>query len=272
MWKLHLSFMSLLKHLSLFLFVLIIVSSSVFATTLRGSVYDENLNEVDDVFVVVYKDSEPVQRQVAQGGTYEFTLTSGTYLLTARTLREEPMLGAKVEITIDTEGAFVSDLILEEMTEEEFEEGIQKRKNETAKNSVVEDNSFIIDLNITWVALALFLVVIVFIMVFFVKKYRNKGEIKEYSPKEENAGLSEANKEADVAGNDDLDFNDPDDESNKVLDLIKREKRITQKEIRNKFDLSEAKISLIITDLQNKGYVRRVKKGRGNVIVFNFKE
>ena len=264
--------MGLLRYLLLLLLVLVTISSSVFATTLRGSLYDENLSEVDDVFVVVYKDLEPVQRQVAQDGTYEFILTSGTHLVTARTLREEPMLGAKVEITIDTEGAFVSDLILEEMTEEEFEEIIQRRKNETAQNSAVEDSSFINYLNTTWVASALFLVVIVFTMFFLVRKYRNKVEKKKYSPKEENSEFSEASKEADLAGNDDLDFNDQDDESNKVLDLIKREKRITQKDIRNKFDLSEAKISLIITDLQNKGYVRRVKKGRGNVIVYNFKE
>ncbi|MHC1584962.1 MAG: helix-turn-helix transcriptional regulator, partial [Candidatus Syntropharchaeia archaeon] len=31
--------------------------------------------------------------------------------------------------------------------------------------------------------------------------------------------------------------------------------------------LSEAKISLMITDLENRGLVTKIKKGRGNVII-----
>ncbi len=55
----------------------------------------------------------------------------------------------------------------------------------------------------------------------------------------------------------------------KLLNIVREERRITQKELRQKFDLSESKISLIITELQNKNYVRRVKQGRGNVIILN---
>ncbi len=32
-------------------------------------------------------------------------------------------------------------------------------------------------------------------------------------------------------------------------------------------DLSEAKISLILTELEHKGKVEKIKKGRGNVIL-----
>ena len=32
-------------------------------------------------------------------------------------------------------------------------------------------------------------------------------------------------------------------------------------------DLSEAKISLILTELEHKGQIEKVKKGRGNVII-----
>ncbi|MFW6013687.1 MAG: DUF7343 domain-containing protein [Candidatus Nanoarchaeia archaeon] len=261
--------MRLLKHLILLLFALVLISSSVFATTLRGSVYDETLNEVDDVFVVVYKNSEPVQRQVTQDGTYEFTLSSGTYLLTARTLSKEPMLGAKVEITIDTEGAFVSDLILEEMSEEEFEKGIQARKNET-NQELVSDNNFAFDINFVLVGFALLLAILAFfVLVFFINRKRKKK--KKNLDENENEVISEGKGLIDETENGEEISPGQDEESNKVLELIKSEKRITQKEIRNKFDLSEAKISLIITELQNKGYVKRVKKGRGNIIVYNFK-
>ncbi len=42
--------------------------------------------------------------------------------------------------------------------------------------------------------------------------------------------------------------------------------RITQKELRKKLGYSEAKMSLIIADLERRGLVEKVKKGRGNII------
>lgn len=52
-----------------------------------------------------------------------------------------------------------------------------------------------------------------------------------------------------------------------VLELIKAEGgRITQKELRKKLGYSEARISLIIADLERRGLVEKVKKGRGNII------
>jgi len=52
-----------------------------------------------------------------------------------------------------------------------------------------------------------------------------------------------------------------------VLEVIKREGgRITQKELRRKLGYSEAKMSLIIADLERRGLVEKVKRGRGNVI------
>jgi uncharacterized membrane protein len=51
----------------------------------------------------------------------------------------------------------------------------------------------------------------------------------------------------------------------RVLD--KNGGRMTQKELRKNFDLSEAKISLMITELESLGLVKRIKKGRGNIII-----
>ena len=43
--------------------------------------------------------------------------------------------------------------------------------------------------------------------------------------------------------------------------------RITQKELRKHFPLSEAKVSLMITELESKGKIEKIKKGRGNIII-----
>ena len=62
------------------------------------------------------------------------------------------------------------------------------------------------------------------------------------------------------------------DDAEKVIDFIKKENgRVTQKQIRKSMALSEAKASLIVTELEHKGIVTRIKKGRANVIILNKK-
>jgi uncharacterized membrane protein len=53
-----------------------------------------------------------------------------------------------------------------------------------------------------------------------------------------------------------------------IITFIKREGgRTTQKDIRKAFPLSEAKISLMVSDLEEQGKIKKIRKGRGNVIV-----
>lgn len=60
------------------------------------------------------------------------------------------------------------------------------------------------------------------------------------------------------------------DEADDVLEFIKKEGgRTTQKEIRKNLGLGEAKMSLIIAELEHKKVVKRIKKGRGNIIILN---
>ena len=60
-----------------------------------------------------------------------------------------------------------------------------------------------------------------------------------------------------------------DDDAEKVLNFIKQEKRTTQKDIRKEFPVSEAKISLILTELESKGKIKKIKKGKTNVVILN---
>ena len=62
------------------------------------------------------------------------------------------------------------------------------------------------------------------------------------------------------------------DDIKKVLKIIEEEGgRTTQKDIRKKLFLSEAKASLILTELEHDKKIRRIKKGRGNIITLNKK-
>jgi uncharacterized membrane protein len=55
-----------------------------------------------------------------------------------------------------------------------------------------------------------------------------------------------------------------------VLAIIeKNDGRITQLDLRKMLPYSEAKVSLIVSDLENRGLVKKIKKGRGNVLILN---
>jgi len=54
----------------------------------------------------------------------------------------------------------------------------------------------------------------------------------------------------------------------KIVEIIKKHGgRTTQKELRKEIPLSEAKISLMIAELEEKGVIKKIKKGRGNILI-----
>jgi len=58
------------------------------------------------------------------------------------------------------------------------------------------------------------------------------------------------------------------DDLKEVMDVITESGgRINQVELRKKLPYSEAKVSLMVADLENRGLVRKIKKGRGNIII-----
>ena len=62
------------------------------------------------------------------------------------------------------------------------------------------------------------------------------------------------------------------DDLEHIIKIIKEEgSRVTQKDIRKKIPLSEAKISLMIAELEHKGIIEKIKKGRGNIIILRRK-
>lgn len=48
--------------------------------------------------------------------------------------------------------------------------------------------------------------------------------------------------------------------------------RITQLDLRKALPYSEAKISLMISELEDAGYLKKIKRGRGNVLILNYYE
>jgi uncharacterized membrane protein len=49
--------------------------------------------------------------------------------------------------------------------------------------------------------------------------------------------------------------------------ILKKGGRTTQKEIRKDSRYGEAKVSLMLADLEDRGFVKKIKKGRSNIII-----
>jgi len=212
---------------------------SVLGVTIHGTVYDIGLDRLPNTIVVI--NSTPEQQMVSKNGTFSFSVPPGLYELKAWNDKSESVVAEN--ITASSEGDYVFDLILlpsleteEALLEEEFDvPGLEE---------VIEEKP-----PTQW---ALWLVVFI-VLGWLVYKMSKK-------PKRIVEKVIEKVKEVSrVAVSDDL---------HKILDFIDNEGgRTTQKDIRRQFPYSEAKISLMIDELETKGLIKKIKKGRGNVIL-----
>ncbi|MBS3145621.1 hypothetical protein J4414_02365 [Candidatus Woesearchaeota archaeon] len=220
-----------MRFLWLMMLYAVIFASFVSAATIQGDVYDLSLKKVNDIIVSV--NSTPKQNMVVKDGSYSFTLSEGSYLLEA-----EGEKGKASEIVeIDEEGEFTLDLILFPEDEEIKDIGISVEGFEKGIN--------------VWLIVIIIVLVSLITAGILYWKFKPKEAKKE--EKEETKEEQKIEEESDL---------------NQVVKFIKEQGgRTTQKDIRKKFGLSEAKISLMVTELEHNKKVKRIKKGRGNVII-----
>jgi len=198
------------------------------SATVHGFVYNIFLEELDKVVITV--NSEPQQTIVSQNGEYSFNILPGEYTITAEYYTDNDVYETTQEIKITNSGDYQIDLILIPNLEDTNNIGEEFETPEEPKKK-------------STTAFVAAIIAILLIILYF---YFSKGHfIKETELKSET-----------------------EEKLDKVVELIKQQGgRITQKEIRKKFPSSEAKISLMITELESKGIVKRIKKGRSNIII-----
>ena len=210
------------------LLLLILISPIIYAAEIRGTIYDEGLDKVKDSIIEV--NSQPKQKFVSKDGTYSFTLPKGDYIITARF--ED--LTAQDNITIKEDGVFILDLFLFPDFEDDFDADIE------VDNFNDNGNLFVYSIY------ALGLIVIIGLAIYKYKFYDN---------------VKTSNNEKEIVL-------EEDEILNRIMEIIeKNDGRTTQKDIRKEIKLSEAKISLALTELEHKGKLKKIKKGRGNVII-----
>jgi len=212
------------------------------AATLSGVVYDYTFSRVNNVQVELAG-----EKDITENGEYSFEVGLGTHTITAKRYSEAGRLISSETDTIEIkeDKVYVLDLILFESLEED-----EQLLEETDKLdvSLEEEPSALVG---AYLLLFRIFIVIVIVYIFFrvVRHFQRKTKpLAKEEPK--------------------LKTEETTDDADKILKFIKEQGgRVTQLDIRKKFPSSEAKISLIITDLEEQGKIKKIKKGRGNIII-----
>ncbi len=216
--------------------VLLLSVNIVYAATIHGNIYDIYLDKKANTIATI--NTVPKQNYISKDGYYEFKVPIGNYEITAEYYEyNELKYSATEQISIKEEGDYTVDIILFPSFEEDqelIEETSQINLEKNTKEKLIRIGIFII-----YGVIAILLISLIAGLIYFYKRKKKKKE-KEITP----------------------------DTADKVIEFIKsQDGRTTQKDIRKNFDLSEAKISLIISELEKKGTIKKIKKGRGNIII-----
>ena len=219
---------------------IVLMLSISLATTLHGTIYDwSTLEPLKDSIMQV--NSTPVQQLISKDGNYSFQLPIGDYEIIARYYENNSLLLESVDkISVGGEGIYLMDIIMfpaMDLGEPLFNE-TWSDLDEQYLYSRQDDWSNIIFLSVILAAVILFFAARIGLK----PKVEQRQETREERPKR----LSK--------------------EARQVLEIIQKEQRVTQKELRKKLPWSEAKVSLIVADLEERGLIKKIKKGRGNIL------
>jgi uncharacterized membrane protein len=222
------------------LICLVFMLSISLAATVYGTIYDwSTLEPLGDI--IVYVNSTPAQQLVSRDGNYSFELPIGDYEIVARYYENNSLaLETEESITIETDGRYLLDLIMFpaiDLGEPLF--------NETDPNL---EEQYLYAPQDNWLNIVFLSIIMAAVILFIASKLviGRKEKLGEEPAPEKPKRLPK--------------------EAAQVLEIIQREHRLTQKELRKKLPWSEAKVSLIVADLEERGLIKKLKKGRGNIL------
>ena len=236
-----------MKKVVYIIFFLLTINIAL-AATIEGTIYTERLQVATDVLIEI--DSIPRQKYLSKDGSYGFDVNPGTYTITAR--KAYTIITEEVEV--EGSGTFIYDIFLIPNLQDE-EDLWQDAEGSIFSEEPAEEG-------FTKLQYLVAGAIVVFSLWRMRKERKKYGSVYKFRKrvKAESKKSIEEHK-ADLAKEPSY--------IEKALEIINaHDGRITQKELRKEMlYLSEAKVSLIVTELEHKGKVEKVKKGRGNVIL-----
>lgn len=238
----------MLRRLPLLALFVVVVLSGAAPTalaqenaTVQGTVYDLwTFTPLDNVWVEVRSDSALIHKELFHG-TYSLSLALDNYTIKAEYYSGTTVVyEAEENIELKENRVYTLDLIMFPAFEE----------NELPENYDIlpEEGWEEAAAGFLWLGLVAALIIVVAgVIIFYHRKILGLVE-KEVAAPTRVVGL-------------------PDD-LNEVLNIVRESGgRINQVELRQKLPYSEAKVSLMIADLEDRGLIRKIRKGRGNIIV-----
>ena len=213
-----------------FTILLLLLLPGALAATISGNVYDLDFVPLKNVVVSI--DTIPKQTFVATDGAYSFQVPLGDYTLTASLATSDGLTPyAKEDVLVQDDGEYTMDLFTFPQLEASEDLDVLDIENQSALDYPEVSKTPLWP----WILMiAILIAAIVYI-------------------------LLRQTKAVDRALPEDL---------QEMVALIRAQGgRTTQKELRKHMPLSEAKISLMVTDLEERGYLAKVKKGRGNILL-----
>ncbi len=257
----------MLRRCLLLIAIFVVCAPPATAAVVHGTTYEWSTFEALEN-TIVEVNSTPLQYMVASSGSYTFDLPEGAYMIRAGYYRGNLLeYCAEEEITIIEDGDFVLDLLMFPPIEEVYLcENINFSEDLSGYEEFHEDGA---DSTALPYAIGI-LSVLAIISSLFLWKRGKKVTGRDGTVEKEDYGYEpvelepEAPEELEPV---DAESAIPSDLQG-VLSIIRaRDGRITQKDLRLQLNCSEAKASLMVTDLEARGLVKKVKKGRGNVII-----
>lgn len=234
------------------------------AATLHGTIYDWSTFEpLENTIVEI--NTTPPQTYVAIDGKYSFEVPPGNYQIIANHYQNNTIeYTASENITITRDGNFILDiLLLPPLIEtDKIEDPLIDEINLSEPIVIPEEEK-----NHTVLIMITLFSALVLIAALLLKKYYHKRIAPEQKPKTEPTLIPVNPFEEEPTIEEKMPEKLPED-LQKVVDIIsKNGGRMTQKDLRKHLNLSEAKISLMVSDLEERGIIDKIKKGRGNILV-----
>jgi len=287
--------LTLVASASLTLGVPFLEGSNITATVHGATYVWDTLEPLNDTVIDI--NSTPPQSIVAKNGMYSFELVPGDYTITARYYQNNTLIYSKeATFKIEDEGNYVFDLLLYPISEYPVTEPISAKINNPNSVSPPEKTGTGPS-TIGYLPIALTLILLFgggyklsskykktnknrfqegkFNIPGFQAKASDKSTASEVRPGFGNIGGAVFVAEPIIEPADHSEIETAalkkpplSTDLREVLDVIRGYKgRITQKDLRSKLDYSEVKVSLLLSELENRGLITKFKNGRENIVI-----
>lgn len=242
------------------------------AVEIRGELYEwGNYKILQNTIVNI--NSTPEQSIVATNGTYNFDVEPGVYNISASYYGENNLAYYNEEkINLIDNESYVLDIVL-------FPVVSMKLQNESINNTIKssETNKKTFSGIVLLSDILVILIAIGVIRLIWFKHKKEKFEDNRDNLESIKIGELSDNLELNEEIDDLVEQEEYDDEIPKgpispeleeIIEVIRSHGgRMTQKDLRGRIKYSEAKVSLMLFELEKRGIIQKFKKGRGNVIL-----